>query len=77
MATEIETSETWSANWLDGVENGSATMSQRARSAIDKNGGIAAATAAAKSRGFHLAELTNNKRKLIVAASRDPFKTLC
>jgi hypothetical protein len=31
------------AKWLDAVQEGSATMSQRARSAIDKHGGLPAA----------------------------------
>ena len=67
----------WLTSWLDAVEDGSATMSQRARSAIDRNGGLAAAIDAAKARGVHLVELTDDKGNLLVAASRHPFTSLC
>jgi len=65
------------AKWLDAVQEGSITMSQRARSAIDKHGGLPAAIAAAEARDVHLVELTDDKGKLLVAASRHPFSALC
>ena len=67
----------WLAKWLDAVQQGSATMSQRARTAIDRHGGLPAAIAAAEARDVHLVELTDDKGKLLVAASRHPFRSLC
>ena len=67
----------WLAVWLDAVRDGSATMSQRARSAIDRHGGLDAAIAAAQARGVHLVELTDDKGKRLVAASRHVFRALC
>lgn len=67
----------WLAKWLDGVRDGSATMSQRARSSIEQNGGLRAAIAAATARGVHLVELTDDKGNQLVAASRHQFTTLC
>ena len=67
----------WVANWLDGVAAGSATMTQRARSSIDAHGGIEAVVAAARLRSVHLVQLTGDKGKLLVAASLEPFETLC
>ena len=67
----------WLAKWLDAVQEGSATMSQRARSAIDKHGRLPAAIAEAEARKVQLVELTDDKGKLLVAASRHPFRSLC
>ncbi len=67
----------WIAQWLDAVAAGSATMSQRARSSIDAHGGIEPVIAAAKARGVHLLQLTDDRGKVLVAASRDAFETLC
>ena len=67
----------WIAKWLDAVAGGSATMSQRARTSIDAHGGIGAAVAAAQARGVHLVQLTDDKGKVLVAANREPFETLC
>ena len=70
--------EAWFAKWLDAVAAGSATMSQRARTSIDAHGGIEAAVAAAQARGVHLVQLTDDdKGKVLVAANREPFETLC
>ena len=69
--------DAWMAKWLDAVQAGTATMSQRRRSSIDSNGGIEEAVAAARQRGVHLAELTDDKGNLLVAASLHPFRTLC
>jgi hypothetical protein len=67
----------WMATWLDAVQDGSATMSQRARSSIDRHGGLEVAVKAARSRGVHLVELTDDKGKVLVAASLHPFTALC
>ena len=67
----------WIAAWLDAVADGSATMSQRMKSAIDAHGGVELAQASAIERGVHLVELTDDKNRKLIAASRHPFKTLC
>lgn len=67
----------WIADWIDAVQSGEATMSQRARSSIDAHGGLDAVIEAARARGVHLVQLTDDKGKLLVAASREPFTTLC
>lgn len=67
----------WLAKWLDAVQDGRATMSQRALSAIERQAGLPAAIAAAKSRGLHLMELTDDQGKILIAASPHPFKALC
>lgn len=77
MTVSIETKDLWLAKWLDAVLDGSATMSQRTRAWVDKNGGIDAAVAAAEARGIHLVELTGDGGKRLVAASRHPFNVLC
>ena len=77
MADLDERAEAWIAKWLDAVQDGSATMSQRRRSSIDSNGGLEGVVAAARKRGVHLAEITDDKGNLLVAASRHPFRSLC
>ena len=77
MAGSIGGGDVWIAVWLDAVQNGNASMSQRLRSSIDKNGGLEEVIAAAKQREVHLAELTDDKGNLLVAASRHPFRSLC
>ncbi len=77
MTNTDQAGDKWLTKWLDAVESGSATMSQRARSSIDRNGGLEVAIAAAKARGVHLVELTDDKGNLLVAASRHPFTSLC
>ena len=67
----------WMGSWLDAVKDERAAMSQRSRSSVDRNGGIAAAIAAAEARGVHLLELTDDEGKILIAASRHPFSTLC
>lgn len=67
----------WIATWLDAVQDGRATMSQRSRSSIDRHGGLEAIVAAARERDVHLAELTDDKGNLLVAASRHPIRSLC
>lgn len=77
MAAPTTIQDGWLAKWLDAVQDGSATMSQRALTAIDKHGGVEAAKDAAKARGVHLVQLTDDKGTLLVAASRHPFISLC
>ena len=67
----------WIASWLDAVRDGQATMSQRTRSSVDTHGGLDEITKAAMSRGIHLVELTDDKGRTLIAASRHPFKALC
>ena len=69
--------QAWIATWLDAVRDGRATMSQRTRSSVDTHGGLEEVTIAARSRGVHLVELTDDKGRKLIAASRHPFNTLC
>ncbi len=68
---------TWIGKWIDSVADGSATMSQRRLSSVERNGGTAAAIAAAKERGVHLAKLTDEQGNLLIAASLHPIEPLC
>ncbi len=76
MARSAETAGDWMSSWLDALQDGRATMSQRSRSAVERNGGVAEAIAAAEARGVHLVELTDDEGKILIAASRHPFRTL-
>lgn len=67
----------WLSRWIDSVARGAATMSQRAVSSVDAHGGIDQAVTLAQARGVHLVQLTDDTGKLLLAASRHPFKTLC
>jgi hypothetical protein len=67
----------WIADWIDAVGTGRATMSQRAVSSIEAHGGLEAAIQTARARGVHLVQLTDDKGKRLVAASKEPFTTLC
>ena len=75
--TDAKIDDQWMAKWLDAVQDGSATMSQRALSSIDRKGGLDAAVHAAKARGVHLVQLIDDKGIALVAASRHPFDLLC
>ncbi len=68
---------TWIETWLDNVASGQATMSQRLASSIEAHGGLDHAIAAAKLRGVHLVQVTDDHGKELVAASLNPFKVLC
>ncbi len=72
-----QNAETWIARWLDSVVSGEAAMSQRAMTSIEAHGGIKAVVKMARTRGVHLVKLTDDKGKVLVAASREPFSTLC
>jgi hypothetical protein len=67
----------WIEEWLDAVVSGRSTMSQRSLRSIEAHGGIDPIVAAAKARGVHLVQLTDDKDQPLVAASMHPFKTLC
>ena len=70
--------EQWASEWLDGVADGSNTMSQRKLSSIEKRGGgIEAVAALAKQKGVHLLLLEDDKGNELVAASTKPFKVVC
>lgn len=64
----------WAERWLDGVTESS--MTQRKLSTVLANGGIAALKAAAKKRGIHLLQLTDDRGVELVAASKHAFKIL-
>ncbi len=73
-----ETVAQWAAEWLDGVADGSHTMSQRKLSSIVKRGGgLEAVTALARERGVHLLLLEDDKGEELVAASTKPFEVVC
>ena len=67
----------WMDRWITGVASGTATMSQRALTAIQQHGGLDNAVTLATARGVHLVQLTDDKGNMLVAASLHPFKTLC
>jgi len=67
----------WMEGWIEAVASGAATMSQRKRASIEAHGGLSAAVAAARAKGVHLVELTDDKGEVLIAASREPFRTLC
>ena len=67
----------WIAEWLQPVKLGQSTMSQRALTSIEKHGGLQAVVKAARTNGVHLVKLTHDKGKILVAASLEPFETLC
>ena len=71
------TDEAWIAAWLDAVRDGSATMSQRLLTSVEGHGGLETAIEAARVRGVHLAVLTDDKGKVIIAASVHPIRSLC
>ena len=72
-----EHERTWIDRWIDAVADGSATMSQRRLSSVERNGGVAAAVEAARAKGVHLVKLTDDKGNALVAASLHPFEPLC
>ncbi len=67
----------WADAWLDGVASGAATMSQRALTTIEAKGGLEPVVAAARARGVHLCQLTDDTGKVLIAASQHPFVALC
>lgn len=67
----------WIDAWLDSVLSGKSTMSQRVLSSIETHGGLDQVVSAAKARGVHLVQLTDDQGKELVAASLHAFRTLC
>ena len=62
--------------WVNLVATGKATMSQRNARWVEANGGEAKLIEAARRRGVHLVQLTDDKGKKLLAASKEPFRTL-
>ena len=76
--TTPEAASQWAAEWLDGVADGSNTMSQRKLSSVEKRGGgLEAVAALARERGVHLLLLEDDKGDELVAASTKPFSVVC
>jgi len=76
--TTPEAASLWAAEWLDGVADGSYTMSQRKRSSVEaRGGGLEAVKALARERGVHLLLLEDDKGDELVAASTKPFEVVC
>ena len=67
----------WADEWLDRVAAGELTMSQRAMRVVEAKGGLERVIAAAKARGVHLVQLTDDTGKVLIAASVEPFEVLC
>jgi hypothetical protein len=67
----------WIGDWIDAVEAGRLTMSQRSIASIEAHGGLAVAIEKARAKGVHLVELTDDAGKRLVAASKETFTTLC
>ena len=68
----------WTEEWLNSVADGTATMSQRRLSSIDKRGGgIQIVKQMARQKGVHLLQITDDKGNDLVAASTKPFTVIC
>lgn len=67
----------WMEAWIASVADGEATMSQRSVASVERHGGIGKAVEAARARGVHLVRLTDDEGKVLIAASLQPFETLC
>ena len=75
---EMEAAAQWAADWLDGVADGSNTMSQRKLTSVEKRGGgLEAVKALAQERGVHLLLLEDDKGDALIAASVKPFEVVC
>lgn len=77
MSFQANLDQAWIGAWLDAVADGYGAVSQRPLRTIERHGGLEAAIAAAKSRNVHLAEMTDETGKRLVAASRLPIRALC
>ena len=68
----------WASEWLDGVADGTYTMSQRKLSSVDeKGGGIEVVRRVAEAKSVHLLILEDDKGDVLVAASVKPFTVVC
>lgn len=75
---QLDTAAQWAAEWLDGVADGSNTISQRKLTSVEKNGGgLDAVKAIAEQKGVHLVLVTDDKGNELVAASVHPFQVIC
>lgn len=63
--------------WVDSVASGGATMSRRNLKWVEVNGGLDELVNAARKRRVHLVKLVDDKGNHLLAASREPFQTLC
>ena len=74
----LDTAAQWATEWLDGVADGSNTMSQRKLTSVEKRGGgLEAVKALAEQKGVHLLLVTDDKGDELVAASVHPFTVIC
>ena len=68
----------WAAGWLDGVADGTYSMSQRKRSSVEtRGGGLEAVKVLAVERGVHLLLLEDDRGNELVTASAKPFSVIC
>lgn len=74
---ESENEMQWAEDWLNGVADGSNSMSQRKLSVIEKRGGLDAVKKIAEQKGVHLLLIEDDKGSELVAASTKPFKIVC
>jgi len=63
--------------WIESVAASHAKMTQRNLNWVEANGGITALVEIAKRRGIHLVQLRDDKGNDLLAASPEPFTTLC
>lgn len=75
---DADQAEAWAGEWLDGVADGSNTMSQRKLSSVERlGGGLDAVRAVAERKGVHLVVLEDDTGTELVAASKRPFRVIC
>ncbi len=75
---DSQTETQWATDWLDRVADGSNTMSQRKRKAVEaRGGGLEAVRALAEQKGVHLLLLEDDQGNELVAASTKPFQVVC
>ena len=67
----------WATEWLSSVANGSATMSQRKLTTVEKHGGLNVVKTVAQELGVHVVQLEDDKGDQLLAASVHPFKVIC
>jgi hypothetical protein len=70
--------EQWVAAWLNTVQAGLNTMSQRKLTSIEKHaGGVELVKTIAQQMGVHLLLVEDDQGNEVVAASMKPFKVIC
>lgn len=74
MSGSDQQEDAWIARWLDAVSERS--MTQRRLSSIEAHGCRAGLVRAARARGIHLVQVTDEEGNQRVAASRHPFDVL-